>query len=495
MNGCAHKILFVILDHYKSERLGIEVLSSIALEEGYDRQLVILNAMPLERHIEVVHRFQPEIIAYSGMTFENYDLQGFNQALKRRGFKYVSIFGGHHYTFNPEEIINDDAIDAVCIGEGEEAFRTFIQCVRDGKEYHGIEKLWVRRGTEIYKNPLGTLPSDLDAIPYADRDLMPISDYATDHLQGKSMAVMIGRGCPHRCSYCFNDRYNQLFDSSPRYRYRSVDNVIRELKVMCERYQLDFITFYDDSLSYLPARFIEDFCRRYKKEINKPFCAMLRADLFKEDVLVMLKEAGLYLVPVGVECADDEVARGVLARGISGREQIKRSFALLHKHNIKTWSLNLMGLPVEDPLRVDWETVKFNMQLKPTWAQFNILLPIPKTPIFDYAVAHGYLDVKTFLDTHKMPSSFTKTQLKFKHPSVARRINNLHKFASILVAFPFLLPLVKLLILLPLTRLYQYIFFIWYGYWKSIGSFKAIFSFRLLFNGIIAIRQYLKRHR
>ena len=42
------KILFVIFDNFKSERLGIQILSSIALEEGYQRSLLIVNSMSLE---------------------------------------------------------------------------------------------------------------------------------------------------------------------------------------------------------------------------------------------------------------------------------------------------------------------------------------------------------------------------------------------------------------------------------------------------------------
>ena len=37
MINSSNKILFVILDNYKFERLGIQLLSSIALEEGYEK--------------------------------------------------------------------------------------------------------------------------------------------------------------------------------------------------------------------------------------------------------------------------------------------------------------------------------------------------------------------------------------------------------------------------------------------------------------------------
>ena len=494
MNHFKHKILFVIADNYKTDRPGIQILSSIAIEEGYERELLIVNSMPTKDSLKKAQTFQPQIVAYSAMTYEHIGLQEFNRLLKQSGLKFISIFGGTHYTFNPEEIIKNDSMDVVCLGEGEVAFRDFIKAVRDGLEYYQIEKLWVRKGNEVIKNPVGSLIHDLDTIPFSDRDLISHNDLATDHFQGKSMMFMIGRGCPHKCSYCFNKEYNDLFRGSSIYRYRSVDNVIKELNQEIKKIDLDIILFMDDCFSYLPRKYIQEFCKRYKEEIKKPFSAQFRAEIVKEDIIIMLKDAGLFLAPIGVECGNEEIAKNLLQRGRVTNKDIIQSFAILHKHKIRTWSLNLMALPVENPLMVDLETIKLNIQLKPFWAQFNILVPIPKTPIWDYLVKNGYIEEDSFLRSGKLPSGFTKTVLNFKDPKMASRVSNLHKFAGIVVKFPFLLAMVKILILFPPNRIYQYIFFFWYGYWKSIGTFIAPFSFKLAINGIKAIRKYLAKH-
>ncbi|MBU4332461.1 B12-binding domain-containing radical SAM protein [Patescibacteria group bacterium] len=494
MNYSKNKIIFIILDHYKTERLGIQILSSIALEEEYERDLLIINSMSIEEGLKKVRDFHPQIVAYSGMTYEQFDLQQFNMLLKKSNLKFISIFGGQHYTFNPEEIIKDNNIDVICRGEGEEAFRKFIQAVRDVKEYDHIEKLWVRRGNEIIKNPLGTLNTNLDSIPFPDRDLLLVCDLETDRYQGKSMSVMIGRGCPQRCSYCFNHKYNELFRGSKIFRYRSVNSAIKETKQIVKKYGLDFIIFVDDCFSYLPNEFIKEFCQKYKDEIGIPFFVQFRAETVREDIVVMLKEAGLHLASISVECGNEDVSHNILQRGIITNDHLSRACELFHKHKIKTWSLNLLALPVENPLEIDLETIKFNIKIKPTWALFSILIPIPNTSIWDYSIQHGYLDKDSILDPNKPPSTFTGTRLKYKDPDLVKKVNNLHKFASIVVKFPFLLPLVKILIRFPENRIYQYISFIWYGYWKTIGSFQTKFSFRLVINGIKSINKYLSKH-
>ncbi len=494
MINSSNKILFVILDNYKFERLGIQLLSSIALEEGYERELCIINSMPLEEALKKAEAYQPQIVAYSAMTYENTGVQQFNKLLKQSGMTFISIFGGHHYTFNPEEIIRDNNIDALCLGEGEVAFRKFIQAVRDEQEYHQIEKLWVRNGDGVIKNPVGSLISDLDIIPFPDRNLISL-DLDKDHMQGKSMAVMFGRGCPHKCSYCFNTNYNALFRDSRILRFRSVNNMIEELKHITTEYDIEIFIFYDDDcFSYLPKKTIKEFCERYKKEIKKPFVAQFRPEKVNEDTVVMLKDAGLFLSPVGVECGNEEVADKVLQRGRVTNKDIIKAFEILNKHSIRTWAMNIMVLPVEDPLSVDLETIKLNIKLKPFWSQFNILVPIPKTPIWDYLTTKGYIGEDSFLSSNKLPSGFTTTTLNFKNVKLASRANNLHKFAGIAVKFPFLLPLVRILILFPPNRLYQYIFLFWYGYWKTIGSYNQKFSLALFFNGIKAIRKYLRRY-
>lgn len=493
MSNAELKILFIIFDNYKTERLGIQILSSIAREEDYQRELLILNSVSLEAALEKARAFQPQIVAYSAMTFENFSLQKFNGSLKGSGLEFISVFGGHHYTFNPEEIYRDRNIDIICRGEGEEAFRRLIQAVRDGLEYHQIDKLWVRRGEEVIKNPTGALIEDLDFIPFPDRKLISFAE-GEEQIFGKSRRVMFSRGCPHRCAYCFNVAWNKLFQGSRKVRCRSADNVLKEIKQLVAEHELDLINFDDDDFSLLPGQLIEEFSRRYKVEIAKPFFIQCRAESIDENLIAMLKDAGLAVISVGVECGDETVAREILQRGNVSNKVIIRAFELFHKYGLKSFSQNLFALPVENPLEVDLETIRLNIQCKPTWAQCSILVPFPKTPIFDYAVKGGYLDENVFSHPKSLPSVFTSTRFNYKNPRLSDRVNNLHKFSSIVIKFPFLLPVAKLLIRLPPNRIFQYLFFAWYGYWNTSGLWNTKISFKLIAGGIKAIRQYLRKH-
>jgi radical SAM superfamily enzyme YgiQ (UPF0313 family) len=492
-SGTAPRVLFVLYDNFKTERLGVQILSAIAREEGWERKLIILSSLSPAEARERALAFRPQVVASSAMTFEHLPLQEFNRSLKREGLSFVSIFGGPHYTFSPEEIEQDPDIDAVCRGEGEEAFRSFLSAVRAGNDYSRIEKLWVRRGSELVKNQLGGPIAELDRVPFPDREIIPLYGEG-EQIFGRSLGLMFTRGCPHRCTYCFNAEWNRLFAGHRIIRHRSAENVLAELREVCARYKPDLVYFHDDDFTLLPRDLIREFCRRYRSEIGRPFYVQVRATGVDDELISLLQEAGLAVVGMGVECGDEEIARNVLERGKISNQDIVRAFRIFHAHGVKCFSQNLFALPVPNPLETDGKTIRLNIECRPTWAQCCIVVPYPKTPLFDYAVAHGYLEKDAFAHPERFPSVFTGTSFRYPDPSVARRLNNLHKFASIVIRFPRLLPPVKLLIRLPPNPVFQYLHFAWYGYWNTVGLWGTKLSWRLVRNGLAAVRDYLKRH-
>ncbi len=486
-------ILFVIHDNYKTERLGVQILSSVAREEGFRTKLLILNRLSRDDALKQAGDFRPLVAAFSAMSFEQHSLQDFNRRLKNSGIRLLSIFGGHHYTFNPEEMENDTDIDIVCRGEGERPFRRFIRAVREKRDYLTIANLWCRRGDEIIKNPLGELIDNLDTIPFPDRDLLP-PVYLSEESQiyGKSVTVMFGRGCPYRCAYCFNSGWNVLYRGSSILRHRSVGNMLRELRSVVEKFDPQLVYFWDDDFSLLPREVINEFCRRYPAEIGLPFSIHLNASRIDERLIRSLKEAGLEIATMGVECGDEAVSSALLKRSFNTNEKMIAAFRLLNKYRIRNYSQNILALPVPNPLEVDWKTIELNIRCRPTVAHYYVLLPYPKTPIWEYAIENGFLKKEDLDSLKKLPSVYTNSFFNYGSRKLADRVNNLHKFASICTTFPALIPLVKVLIRLPPNRVFQYIYFLWYGYWNAVGLFRTRVTWKLMIEGWRGIRQYLR---
>lgn len=490
----AQKVAFVVDSTYGTERLGLQILIAIAKEENFYVYFYRLDSIGEAGLIRQIKEVKPDIIAYSAMTFEHQSLHSLNERLKSE-LDFISIFGGPHYTFNPEEIYAHQQIDIVCVGEGERAFRTFLRCVRNSKDYSIISNLIVRCGSLIKRNPVALLIDDLDEVPFADRKIISLDEKGHRHL-GRTSVVMIGRGCPYQCTYCFNARYNEIYKKcSPKIvRWRSIGNVIAEMEKIKSELAIDYFSIIDDAINLLSKEYLYEFCRRYKKEISMPFSAGFRANLINEDIIRALKGAGMQWANCGIETGDEFVAHHLLKRRVTN-EQLINTFHIFNKYGIRNFSQNIVGLPVEDPIGNAFKTITLNRKAKVGYAHFTILLPYPKTPIEQYCAAHGYLPPEGINQLEDItPSVFIKTVLKFPNPKDRDRLTNLHKFCSIAVRFPFLVPFIKLLIKLPPNRFFQYIYFLWYAYNRTVEPYKIKLSPALIFKGLKQISGYLKRY-
>ena len=75
------------------------------------------------------------------------------------------IWGGIHAIIEPEDAIKH--ADAVCTGEGEFAFKTFLELFKNGEDYTTAPSFWFNQNNKIIKNrnlPLMT-PKQMDELP------------------------------------------------------------------------------------------------------------------------------------------------------------------------------------------------------------------------------------------------------------------------------------------------------------------------------------------
>jgi len=99
-----------------------------------------------------------------------------------------------------------------------------------------------------------------------------------------------------------------------------VDSVIREIKLVNEQFELDFITFMDDTF-ILNRKWLDEFAERHKTEIGLPFWCQVRADLVTDDLVQMFGEVGCVSVSFGLEAGNDEMRNVILNRNMT-REEI-----------------------------------------------------------------------------------------------------------------------------------------------------------------------------
>jgi radical SAM superfamily enzyme YgiQ (UPF0313 family) len=463
-------VLFVVKE-IDNEPQGILLISSLLKQAGHQVSLVVATE---QDPVAAAQRLRPDVLGYTVYTGPHTWYLELNRRIRAQLPGVFSIFGGPHPTFFPE-MIQQEGVDGLCIGEGEYATLDLMNALErheDGVRLTdpAIPNWWFRLNGEVVRNPLRPLLTgeELDALPFADRELL----YAA-HQQSRRTKIkpfITGRGCPYDCAFCFNKAYSDLYGGyGRRFRRRSPENVIRELQEVISQHDVRFVLFMDDTF-ILQDRWLEEFMSRYRAEIGLPFWCQVRANLVTDEKIMLFKDAGCVSVSFGLEAGNDRLRNAVLNRNMS-REEILDAAEILRKHGITFMTNNMLGLPT-GTLENDFETLELNAACRPAYANVFLFQPYPKTALGEWAYEHGWM-MGSFDDLSGSVSD--NTVINFGSEGEKQQIENLQKLFALGVEFPWLLPIIRRLIRLPRNQ----IFWLAYKLWKGWAIKNRMFPFKM----------------
>ena len=461
------RILFPVKDP-STQYVGAMTISGVLKREGFNDVQAVEAAY--EKIAPLLSRDRLTVLAYTTPSIFCLFYLELNRRLKK-DFKVFSIFGGWHPTYYPQ-MIEEEGVDAVCIGEGEYAMLELAQRLERGESPKDIQNLWIKENGQIFKNPLRPLIANLDELPYPDRSFL--AGQASSYYETVA-TVITQRSCPFRCSFCVNNAYNNLYDAVGKKRRRSVDHVIGELKTIKAKGTLEFVKF-EDSIFITYPDWIREFSPKYAREIGVPFICYVRAEMVTPEILQLLKDAGCASVAMGVECGDNETRKTLLNKSATN-DQIVAAADLIRKYGISLRTQNILGLP-GCTIEEDLKTVALNVRCRPAYSFAGLMQPYPGTAIYDYSLSKGLIpaDMNEYLKS--LPQGYNDSMMKFPSDMEKRMAKNLVRFFAFTVHFPFLLPMVKRLIRLPPNPLFVGL----YTWWKAYCYFFKVWpvSFKSL---------------
>ncbi|HEX9115552.1 MAG TPA: radical SAM protein [Anaerolineae bacterium] len=458
--------LLFIIRQIDNEPQGVLLIASVVKQAGHTVDLVVATE---EDPLAAVWRLRPDVVAYTVYTGMHPYYLDLNRKIKAEMPGIFSIFGGPHPTFFPE-MIEEEGVDALCIGEGEYATLDLLNAMQSGADLARIPNWHVKmRDGQIFRNAPRPLLTDeeLDALPFPDRKLL----YAAHRASAANgiRPIITGRGCPYNCSFCFNKAYADLYPGSKRTRQRSVGRVLQEIKEVRDQFGLSFVIFMDDTF-IVNRQWLARFAPRYREEIGLPWWCQVRANLVNEEIVGILREGGCVSVSYGLEAGNDKLRNEVLNRHMS-RAQIINASKLLRESGIAFSTNNMLGLPGGN-LATDLETLDLNIEARPAYANVFLFQPYPKTQLGEMAYSMGWMD-GTFDDLTGSVSD--STVIHFQDPQEKRQIENLQKLFALTVEFPWLRGLVLRLIKLPPNPLFWLI----YKLWKGFALSRRLFPMRM----------------
>lgn len=453
-------------------RQGIMILSAVLKKHGHLTD-VYATDQGHDNVMSEIERLRPHIIAFSTSTPAQEQALAFARKLKKKDSSLFIVMGGPHPTFYPRVLEENECLDAICIGEGEYALLELAENIGNNNRIMDIKNMIVRNNGRIYSNEVRPLIENLDDLPDPDRD---IYFHKFPHLAGSNTKIfMIGRGCPFLCSYCSNKKNMEIYKGKGSYvRFKGINKIINEIKKVMQEYPMKWIQYCDDTFN-INRKWLEEFLTNYKEKIGLGFLCNLRVDLIDEDLVRRLKRAGVDRIDIGVEHGNEEFRKRVLKRNITNG-QIMNAGNLFNKYKIRFHSLNIVGFP-EETLDLAFETVHINQIIKPNHASCGVLQPFPGTEIYNYVVERNLLRENININDFKAQKTWTSGQPRISSLIKQKGINeliNLHCFFDLLVHYPSIERLVKILIKFPPNRFYQFIsqWGMFKIYWKYANSIK-----------------------
>ena len=285
------------------ENLGLRYMASSLEANEHQTQIISFNSNHDQpKVVQEILNFNPQIIGLSMVfTSRAREFLQLAQSLRDAGFGGHIVAGGHFASFNSEQLLAEyPSINSVALGEGEDLM---ISLAKNLNQLFRVSALCYRNteGT-ITCNPSSGNREDLDSLPFPKRE------HFHEYFGKKISSILSSRGCWRNCAFCsINAWYEQ--GGGRKFRYRSVENIVAEMKQLYFENGIRIFNFQDDNF-YLPNqrqaierfRLLRDRVKQEKIE-GIAIAIKARPESIDTESIKILDDLGLFRVFLGVENA------------------------------------------------------------------------------------------------------------------------------------------------------------------------------------------------
>ncbi len=358
----------------------------------------VLDAPPhgvsIEQTVAMAKDFELTVLYTSSPGF-HVDLK-IAEMMKDANPKMQVAFVGPPVTIEPDKALNSSkAIDFVVRREFDYQIANYAK----GTPLEELPGVSFRKNGQNVHNPEGGYIENLDELPWVSkvykRDL-DFRKYNVPFLLNPYISFYTSRGCPAMCTFCLWPQTH----SGHRWRLRSVEDIVNEVRYVKENFPgLKEIFFDDDTFNYRKQRTL-DLCKELKKlEFTWSCTSRVTTD---DETLAVMKDAGCRLLIVGYESGDQQILKNI-KKGATV-DMAKRFTASAHKRGLVIHGDFIVGLPGEtrETLR---NTIDFAKNLDVETIQVSIAHAYPGTEFYDFAKQNNLVQLKMADEQgHQLPN-------------------------------------------------------------------------------------------
>ncbi|MBM4286972.1 MAG: B12-binding domain-containing radical SAM protein [Deltaproteobacteria bacterium] len=359
--------------------LGLGYIAAVLRRQGHRVGLYEPEAqkMSFQDISRVFATERPDVIGIGSATPNFFNAIELAKSAKSVGATVV--LGGIHASVMPHYIAENysDYFDYVVVGEGEDTMLDLVAHLENGRDPAAVPGVFLKQNNEVVSTPSRARITDLDALPFPARDLLPMELFPPNLHNSrykKSFTILTSRGCPYKCSFCAS--HNTM---GSKYRYHSPEYVLEEMEYLVKQYGAQQLLITDDTFTLNTNRLVNICEGMIRRKLNLKWFCFSQASRLNAELLELMQRAGCYNIGFGIESAIPRIQK-LIGKPVSLSHCLEL-VKITEKLGIKSQAFFVFGH--EENLAEIRATIDYANHLNATLVFHNMLVPYPGTKDFE----------------------------------------------------------------------------------------------------------------
>ena len=369
------------------------------VEVGEDRNTIRVGSF-FDQIENIIRDYGPDIVGVNNMfTKQRKNAHKIYGLAKKVDRSIITIAGGAHPTVLPELVLADENVDFVVIGEGESTIIGLVNVIEGKSNISVLDGVGYKKNEQIKIIPKTKFIADLDELPFPARHLLNMENYfglKASHgsrRKRRFSPIITSRGCPAGCTFCSAHKV-----WGRKFRRRSPENVVAEMKYIKEKYGVEELMFEDDNVTLNTKRAEKIFDLMIEEKLNFVWDTPngVAAFALNENLINKMKESGCYKLNLALESGSQYVLDNIIKKPLK-LERAKRLVRHAQKIGLDVGIYLIMGMPGETKEQI-WESFYMAKELEIIRPFISIATPYPGCELYDICRQNKYIPDDFSLD-------------------------------------------------------------------------------------------------
>lgn len=387
------------------ENADIEVRIIDCLMEGWNKRVevaenIIRIGLSFDEIEEVIRDYGPDVVGVNNLfTRQAENGHKIYMSAKKVDRSIITVAGGAHPTVLPELVLSDENVDFVVLGEGEDTVTGLVNVIEGKNSISDLDGIGYKKNGQIEIIPKTRFIADLDRLPFPARHLLNMEKYfglkASHGTRRKKRfsPIVTSRGCPARCTFC--SAYKVW---GRKFRPRSPENVVAEMKHIKGKYGIEEIMFEDDNTTLDIKRAEKIFDLMIEERLNFVWDTPngVAAFALDENLISKIKESGCYRLNLALESGNQYVLDNIIKKPLK-LERARQLIDYAQKIGLDVGVFLIMGMPGETKEQI-WDSFYLAKELGIFPPFISIATPYPGSELYDVCRQNKYIPDDFALD-------------------------------------------------------------------------------------------------